>query len=206
MPPQLEILVISVNTRRDCVLPTIEFTLRVSNRFGEISDFCILNCEIYLAKKPTPRDAKPEITSEDLYLNTVHVFVSNLPLGQSKDVKIQIPLSIDLNNVIYEKFLALEAEELLFKLRFSGFYFFRSSTSAPHSVYPITFYGTPASSTIVLEAPLSIEKWRRMISSYYRKLTWLAISRETFLKLKRIMEEKGYTSYDELLRNLLERK
>lgn len=36
MPPQLEILITSVDTRMDCALPTIEFTLRVSNGSGEV--------------------------------------------------------------------------------------------------------------------------------------------------------------------------
>ena len=206
MPPQLEILITSVDTRMDCALPTIEFTLRVSNRTGEVSDLCILNCEIYLAKEPTTRATKPTIGQEDLYLDRAQVLIHNLPVGQSSEAKIQVPLSIDLNNIIHEKFLALEAEELTFKLKFSGFYFFRTSGSAPHSISPITFFGPPATATIIHEVPLSIEKWRRMISSYYRNLTWLAVSRETYAELKKMMEEKGYTSYDELIRDLLEGK
>ena len=205
MPPQLEVIITSVDTRMDCVLPTIEFTLRVSNRTGEVSDFCILNCEIYLARKPTPRNTKPTITQEDLYLNTVQVFVPSMPVGQSREVKIQVPLSIDLNNAIHEKFLVLGTEDIVFKLKFSGIYFYRSG-SHPHTVSPINFFGPPTSATVVHEASLSIEKWRRMISSYYRNLTWLAISRETFIELKKLMEEKGYTSYDELIRDLLKRK
>jgi len=201
MPPQLEILITSVDTRMDCALPTIEFALRVSNRAGEVSDLCILNCEIYLAKKPTPHAAKPTITQEDLYLDRAQVFIGSLRVGESREAKIQVPLSIDLNNVIHEKFLTLEAEELTFKLKFSGFYLFSTRGSAPHSVSPITFFGPP-----IHEVSLSIEKWRRMISSYYRNLTWLAVSRETYAELKKMMEEKGYTSYDELIRDLLEGK
>ena len=206
MPPHLEILITSVDTRMDCALPTIEFTLRVSNRTGEISDLCILNCEIYLAKKPTPRGAKPTITQEDLYLSRAQVLIHSLPVGQSREAKIQVPLGIDLNNVIHEKFLALEAEELVFKLKFSGFYLFRTSSSVPHSVSPITFFGPPATATVIHEASLSIEKWRRMISSYYKNLTWLAVSRETYAELRKIMDNRGYTSYDELIRDLLKRK
>lgn len=118
-------------------------------------------------------------------------------------VKVQVPLSIDLNNVIHEKFLALEAEDLIFKLKFSGIYFYRSG-SAPHSVSPITFYGSTA--TVIHETSLSIEKWRRMISSYYRNLTRLAVSSGTYAELKKVMEEKGYISFDELIRDLLKRK
>jgi predicted CopG family antitoxin len=42
-----------------------------------------------------------------------------------------------------------------------------------------------------------------MISSYYRNITWIAISRETFLELKKLLDEKGYVSYDELIKELL---
>jgi len=201
MPPQLEILVTNVDARLDCVLPIIEITLRVTNRVGEPVDLAMLQYEVYLAKHPTQRGVRPTITVEDRFLTSGLVVVNNMPAGQSREAKIQIPLTIDLNNAIYEDLLALEREDIVFKLKFYGTYLFKPSGSAPHNVAQITFYGT--SVQVVLEASLSVEKWRKMISSYYRNITWIAISRETFLELKKLLDEKGYVSYDELIKELL---
>jgi len=203
MPPQIEVLVTNVDARLDCVLPTIEISLRLATRAGgEQVLLAILHYEIYLAEQTTQRGARPAITTQDRFLTSGITTINNMPAGQTREVKIQIPLTIDLNNAIYEQLLALEKEDIIFKLRFYGTYIFRSGSSQPN-VAPITFYAT--GNQTVLEASLSTEKWRRMISAYYRKLTWIAISRETFLELKKLLDEKGYVSYDEVIKELLGR-
>jgi len=202
MPPQIEVLVANVDARTDCVLPTIEISLRLTNRTGEQVLLAILQYEVYLAEQATQRGARPAITAQDRFLTSGIVTMNNMPAGQTREVKIQIPLTIDLNNAIYEQLLALEKEDIVLKLRFYGTNIFRSGSSQPN-VAPITFHGT--GNQIVLEASLSTERWRRMISAYYRNLTWIAISRETFLKLKKLLDEKGYVSYDEVIKELLSR-
>jgi len=202
MPPQIEVLVANVNARTDCVLPTIEISLRLTNRTSEQVLLAILQYEVYLAEQATQHGARPTITAQDRFLTSGIVAINNMSAGQTREVKIQIPLTIDLNNAIYEQLLALEKEDIVFKLRFYGTNIFRSGSSQPN-VAPITFYGT--GNQIVLEAGLSTERWRRMISTYYRNLTWIAISRETFLKLKKLLDEKGYVSYDEVIKELLSR-
>ena len=82
-----------------------------------------------------------------------------MPAGQSREAKIQVPLTIDLNNAIYEDLLALEREDIVFKLKFYGTYLFKPLGSSLHNVAQITFYGTGVQ--VVLEASLSVEKWRK---------------------------------------------
>jgi hypothetical protein len=100
---------------------------------------------------------KPTITVEDRFLTSGLVVVNNMPAGQSREAKIQIPLTIDLNNAIYEDLLALEWEDIVFKLKFYGTYLFKPSRPGLHNVAQITFYGTGVQ--VVLEASLSVEKW-----------------------------------------------
>jgi len=141
----------------------------------------------------------PMITNEDYYLKSVQIFVDNITVEGSKDIKVLVPLTIDLNNAIYEKLLTLETEDIMFKLKFTGVCFFGSG-----SISSNIFYSSRPE--FIVEASLGVEKWKRMISSYYKKLTWLPISRETYAELEKLVKEKGYLSFDELIKDLLKKR
>jgi hypothetical protein len=191
----------------DCILPTVEFVLRILNRAGEPASLGLLNCDVYFAKKPTPSTTMPMITNEDYYLKSVQIFVDNITVGGSpKDAKVLVPLTIDLNNAIYEKLLTLETEDIVFKLKFTGVCFFGSGSVSSNIFYSSRPELPPPRPEFIVEASLGVEKWKRMISSYYKKLTWLPISRETYAELEKLVKEKGYLSFDELIKDLLKKK
>lgn len=191
MAPQLDIPYVSVTIDNNFIVPTIVFNFQVFNRAGERLILGVLYCDILLG---------------DLYLKKETIIVSNLNVGQSQEVKIFLPITIDFNNVIYEKLLALNIEELKFLLVFLGNSVYQSGSTfnlSPAVFQVQTRGGITTQGEIEKEATLSIEKWKRMVSSYYKDITWIAVKRETYQHLKKLVDEQGFISFDEAIKKLL---
>jgi hypothetical protein len=57
---------------------------------------------------------------------------------------------------------------------------------------------------VIRVSALPVDKWRRLLSHYYRNLSWIAVSRDTYSEFKRHMDEQGLTP-DELMKQLMKK-
>ena len=56
------------------------------------------------------------------------------------------------------------------------------------------------------EIGLPVDKYRRLLSTYYREIAWISVSRETYHKLRDLRDRKGATTLDELISIMIERE
>jgi hypothetical protein len=96
---------------------------------------------------------------------------------------------------------AVEGEDITFKLIFKAQYQYMSGGGTYLSS---RFYGDRE--FVEKTATLPIDKWKRLLSTYYRKLTWIAISRDTYFLVKEKVEKEGLTLDEIIRRALIERR
>jgi len=191
----LDVRTLSVEPVYNALIPTLKFKLGIQNRSDNDYAICNLSVDAYLV-----------LGQDSMLIGSIQVPPFPLPRREVKDITFNLPLTIDVNNAIFERLKVIQSEELIFRLKMRGLCMFKSSPSAPsYTVTPRLFIegGRASTEEIVREAKLSVEQWRKLLSEYYRNLTWIAISRETYLKLKKIVDKTGYT-FDELMEKLLE--
>lgn len=125
---------------------------------------------------------------------------------ETKEIVSYLPLSIDVNSAIFEKLKTLSTDVLKFKFKFKGLVSFKVSTPASEIISEHKIFlesGRPNVEKAVREATMYVEVWRKLISHCYRNITWVALSRDVYLKLKKLCDETGYT-FDELIDRLIE--
>ena len=191
----LDVRTLSLEPIYDALIPTLKFKLGIQNRSDHDYAMCNLSVGVYLV-----------LDQDSVFMGFIQVPPFSLPRREVKDITFHLPLTIDINNAIFEKLKVIQSEELIFRLKIRGLCMFKSSPSAPsYTVTPGLFMegGRANTEEVVRVTKLSVEQWRRLLSEYYRNLTWIAISRETYLKLKKIVDKTGYT-FDELIEKLLE--
>jgi hypothetical protein len=189
--PGLNIGIVSVEPNYEALIPTVKFKIQVMNATPvEPITGGFLDVDVYLIAGGKDR--------------LVGKFTSILPISESSaltqiEVTENFGLTIDINNAMFEILKVVEGEDITFKLIFKTLYQYTPSGTGVYRLSS-TFHG---GATIVTKtATLSIDKWRRLLSTYYRNLTWIAISRETYSLLKEKMEREGLTP-DEIIRRSL---
>jgi hypothetical protein len=192
--PGLDIGVVLVEPDFEALIPTVKFKVQVKNAAAphEPITSCLLSCDVYLS-----------IGGKDKWLGK---FISTLPLSETnplttREIEIveNFALTLDVNNAMFEHLKVLKDEDITFKLIFKASYIYQSGGVLHLSS---SFYGTPPNSTLPKTATLPINKWRQLLSTYYRNLTWIAVSRETYLLLKEKVDKEGLT-LDEVIRRAL---
>ena len=196
--PGLNIGVVTVEPDYEALVPAVRFKIQVRNETpGEPIVHGHLECDVYLAAG-----------GRDMWLGR---FVLSLPVSEGApltrdiEVSVRFPLTIDINNAMVEHLKVLEGEDITFKLIFSASYqWLESGTGRLRSTS--SFFGptpSPTPPTAVTKiATLPIDKWKRLLSTYYRNLTWVAVSRETYSLLKERADREGLT-IDEVIRRVL---
>lgn len=164
---------------------TIRFIGDITNRANDRVFMVYLQCEIRL------KDI--EIT-----LGTIPVTVANLSPNQTKNFEIIFSFSIDSNNVIHDLLKQQELEDVNFILTFRGFCLFGPQGQPPHNIQDNIY--------AIQETGLPVDKYRRLLSTYYRDIAWISVSRETYHKLRNLMDKKGATTLDELISIIIERE
>jgi hypothetical protein len=196
--PGLDIGSIIVEPDYEALIPTLRFKIQVINRSpNEPITHGLLSCNVYLSTK-----------GKDIWIGkfaTVLPVADDRPLPQMCEVVERFTLAVDVNNAISEYLKVLEGEDLTFKLFFEVAYQYEYySGGVRYSRFSTTF--SNGSTTLAKVATLPIDKWKRLLSTYYRNLTWIAISKETYLLLKERVEKEGLT-LDEIIRwALIERR
>jgi hypothetical protein len=191
--PGLDIGVVTVEPDYEALVPTVKFKVQVKNAVpNEPITSCLLSCDVYLS-----------IGGRDKWLGK---FTSILPLSEGVSLTREaeavenFALTVDVNNAMSEHLKALKGEDITFKLVFKASYKYSECVSGTERLRSSsTFYGTPPCPTLTRIATLPIDKWKRLLSTYYRNLTWIAVSRETYSLLKERADREGST-LDEVIR------
>ena len=162
--------------------PTIKFIGDITNRANDRVFFAHFQCEITLKDK-------------EIILGNIPFTVANLPQNQTKNFEIFFSFDIDSNNMIHDLLKQQELEDVIFTIKFTGFCLFGPQGQPPNNVYePIS---------ITQNVGLPVDKYRRLLSTYYRDIAWISVSRETYHTLRELMDKKGATTLDELIRNII---
>ncbi len=184
--PELEIRIQRVEPLYDKYAePTVKFVGDITNRMNDRVFLTYLQCRISLRDK-------------GIILRTVPLCVENIPLNQTKNFEIVFSFSIDSSNVIHDLLKQQELEDVIFTISFNGFCLFGPQAQGqPLNSIQERVQGTQ-------EIGLPVDKYRRLLSTYYRDMAWISVSRETYHKLRDLMNKKGTTTLDELVRDIIE--
>jgi len=182
--PQIEIRVQRVEPLyEDYAEPTIRFTGEITNRAGDRVFFTYLQCMIKLSDK-------------GLILGNVPLIIGELRQNQPESFEMPFSFSIDSSNAMHELLKHPDLEDVTFELTFSGFCLWNPLNQTVVNYQPI---GT----TQTIELP--VDKYRRLLSTHYRDLTWISVSREIYHKLRDLMNREGATTLDELISRMTEK-
>jgi len=183
MPPQIDIRVQKVEPLYEGYAePTVRFTGEITNRTSDRVFFIHLQCTIRLRDK-------------DLILCKVPLIIGQLAQNQPQSFEIPFSFSIDHNNAIHELLKHQEFEDVTFELIFNGFCLWNPPNQTVVNYQPITATQT---------ADLPVDKYRRLLSTYYRDLAWISVSRKAYHRLKELMNKTGKTTLDELILTMVE--
>jgi len=187
--PGLDIGVITIEPDYDALVPAIKFRIQVKNATPtESITWGLLTCDVYLP-----------VGGKDRWLGK---FASILPTGLT-DVELSenFALTMDINSAMSEYLRAIEGEDITFKLVFKTQYQYMYGSAFHLSS---KFYGDRG--FIEKRAALPVDKWKRLLSTFYRNLTWIAVSRETYSLLKERVDREGLTLDEVIRRALIERR
>ena len=109
---------------------------------------------------------------------------------------LEIPCTYDLEVAATKFFYALEEGEVPLSFHFSGTVFYRS-TNSRLQVAPV-----PWSATARFQMPVTT--WRAMIAEHYPGGGWIRLQNETLASLNALRAERGLTSLDACVAELLE--
>lgn len=187
MPPNLTITVVDVKPVPDSLVPTMGFRLAVTNSSGENATSCSLYGDVFM-----------EVTEEEkpkgLYWGTIHVIVpSPINVGQSVECTGRLPCPYDVDLSV-SKYLSVVGDEIPLKVEFYGSYTFPSSPFIGLIPKTPKDYALPST------------RWKRMLHDYYKDILWIAVRKDTFEGLKKILEERELHTHDEAIRSLLKEK
>jgi len=193
--PGLDIGMVTVEPDYSALVPTVRFRIQVKNAIpSESIVHGLLECDVYLTTG-----------GKNMWLGR---FVKILPASESAplirdaEITVSFALTIDINNAMVEHLKVLEGEDITFKLAFSTSYQYLEGGPTRLLRATSNFYGPALPTVVTKEAKLPIDKWKRLLSAYYRNLTWVAVSRETYSLLKERADREGLT-IDEVIRRVL---
>lgn len=162
--------------------PTVKFVGDITNRANDRVFLAHFQCEIILKDK-------------GITLGNIPFTIGNLPQNQTKNFEIFFSFGIDSNNMIHDLLKHQELEDVIFTIKFTGFCLFGPQGQPVNNVHE------PISAT--QEVGLPVDKYRRLLSTYYRDIAWISVSRETYHNLRELMDKKGATTLDELIKDMI---
>jgi hypothetical protein len=182
--PQLEIRIQRVEPLYDKYAePTVNFLGDITNRANDMVFLAYFRCEVALK-------------NGGIVLGTVPLAVPNLQYNLSKNFEVFFSFGVDPNNVIHDLLKQQELEDIIFAITFKGFCLYGPQGQ------PLNNMLEGISQT--KEIGLPIDKYKRLLSTYYRDIAWISVSRETYHKLRELMNKKGATTMDELITDIME--
>ncbi len=194
----LDIPIVTAEPNYDAFIPTVRFRMQFSDANLNPQQPIMggmIDCNVFLKGEPA------------LWLGKFTISLPTISGNMNpREINENFHLGVDVNSAMFDHVKTLEGDDITFNLVFTGYTFLRQGQQNMLTTSEIPFMVKGgAQAQITKETNISVEKWRKLISKHYRNLTWISISRETYSKLKKMLDEKGITP-DELLSEFAEEK
>ncbi|HEY3864817.1 MAG TPA: DUF6084 family protein [Solirubrobacteraceae bacterium] len=207
-PPAPEFTVLGVRAVEHAAAPTLSLALGVSEPAGREVFAIALRAQIQF--EPAQRSYTPETkallselfgaperwaaTAHSLVWAVVDVMVPSFT--GTGTFEIPVPCTYDLELAATKYLYALGDGEAPLSLHFSGSVFY------PAEQGRMQMAQIPWSTTARFELP--VQTWKRMIAGHYPDRGWVALSSHTLERLYRRKAERGATTFDACLAELLD--
>lgn len=202
----LEFEVLEVVAQQHAAAPHLLFRLRISETSGEVVHALALRCQLRIEPQRRPYDVEEQAGLTDLfgtserYATTLKPFLwthaTAMVQGFRGSTEVDLPVAVTYDfEVSGTKYLhALKDGIVPVALLFSGTVFTRGSTG--FTVEQISWSS---------EAPcrLPVQVWRDVMDQYFPGGGWIRLDRDTIDALVRFRSERGLTSWDETVLQLL---
>jgi hypothetical protein len=205
----LRFTVEGVGIERFAVAPTILFKLRIANAGSEARvQNVLLQCQLRIEatrRRYAPRDQErlTELFGEahrwDETLRSMlwtQTTVQVPAFDAECSVDLPVACSFDFNVAVTKYFSGLEGGEVPLAFLFSGTVFYRDADGF------LQMDQIPWSKEAEYRLPVSV--WEEMMQHFFPGSAWVQIEREVFEEFYRFKRHKGFTSWDQTLRALLD--
>ena len=197
---------VGARNERYAVVPTLNFSLRISEATGQRIDSIALRCQIRIqpqwrrygeteARRLLDLFGEPARWAESL--NPIQVTtVSAMVPGFTGSIQLDLPVTCtyDLEVASARYFDALESGDIPLLLLFSGTVF--STVEGRMSVQQV-----PWSKETAYRLPVSV--WRDLVDTHFPNSSWIRISRDTLDELQRYKSLNALPTWDSTLDALL---
>lgn len=206
--PDLRFEVVGAGAAPYAALPTLLFTLRVTNApEGERIQSALLRCQIRIAatRRRYSPDAKARLVElfgePERWRETVRSFLwtnataTLTPFAGATTVELPVPCSYDFEAATTKYFDALEEGEIPLEFLFSGTVFY-AGAGGNLQVALISWEREA-------EYRLPVALWKEMMARYYPNSAWIRMDKDVFDRLQQYKAARGLPTWDETLSRLL---
>ena len=205
--PDLRFAVDGAGAAPYAAVPTLAFTVRITNATDEPVEAVSLQCQIRIEASRRTYSAEEKRGLADLFGSperfgeTVRSFLwthaSTQVRGFTGSTSVDLPVACTFDfEVTSTKYLhALETGEVPLLLLFSGTVFFRNDEGALQ-VAQISW-----DSEVSYRMPIGA--WRDVMNVYYPNAAWLYLHRDAFDRLYRFKMENGIPTWERVIERLL---
>ena len=204
--PELAVEVVDVRSQEHSAAPHLLFRLRISESSGAVVHALVLRCQLRIEPQRRPYDAAEQQGLTDLfgpperYGSTLKPFLwthaTTLVQGFSGGTEVDLPVACTYDfEVGATKYLdALGSGDVPLLLLFSGTAFTRGATG---------FAVEQLSWSLEARCGLPIAVWRRVVEGSFPGTGWIRLDRGAIRDLARFRAERGLTSWEAALTELL---
>ncbi|MDQ6648907.1 MAG: DUF6084 family protein [Actinomycetota bacterium] len=202
----LDVEVLDVRPQEHAASPHLLFRLRISETSGEVVHAIALRCQLRIEPQRRPYDGEEQAGLRDLfgtserYDSTLKPFLwthaTTMVQGFEGSTAVDLPVACSYDfDVSAHKYLhALRGGDVPLVLLFSGTVFTRGTSG--FSVEQLSW-------SLEAQCRLPVSGWRRLMDLYFPGGGWIRIDRETIDALSRFRTDRGLTSWEQTLAELL---
>ncbi len=208
MSPDLDFTVESVEPVPHCVVPTLEFKLRVTSAGEEPIEAVALDCQIRIEAQKRRYEEPSKQRLVELFgppaewsrtlrsLLWTHASATGRPFTGSGFIQLHVPCTYDFNVITAKYFHALEEGDVPLLLLFSGSIFYGAGRGGLQ-VARIPW-------TKEAEYQLPVRVWKDLMEMYYPNSAWLCLRRDTFDRLAAFKAARTLPTWEQALDELLQ--
>lgn len=207
--PDLNFEIIDAEVRPYCALPTIVFTLEISNNIPDEEVYAAaLKCQIMIepVKRKYDSDTKKklyELFGEPVRWNetlrSLLWMIVNIPVPRFTDktnVEVAIPCSEDQGLAAAKYFYAVKDEKIPLAFLFSGTLFFKGAAGQ----LQMSLVSWEKEAAYQMKAAL----WHQMMETYFPDCRWLRVNKEIYNKLVKYKATTAHATLETCLESILE--